>query len=217
MGTDYKTRIKIDGEVKLCKYSSYDGYAAEKEIRNFFTLCNLKKMKSEVRKLQVADCDWFEETSNRMGLQYNKNTQEFDSESDRNTFFKAFPELTFRYSIQEFLQDVYNGNIVRTPLDEFIDEKYICYIITVDLDNDTITVKSDTTYTLPLTLMYTDTHTVILKSKSGNSVLYKCAACKSTEVLRNFKYCPMCGRKKLRVIPIPDGWTDKYREKRYRY
>lgn len=217
MGTDYKTRIKIDGEVKLCKYSSYDGYAAEKEIRNFFTLCNLKKMKSEVRKLQVADCDWFEETSNRMGLQYNKNTQEFDSESDRNTFFKAFPELTFRYSIQEFLQDVYNGNIVRTPLDEFIDEKYICYIITVDLDNDTITVKSDTTYTLSLTLMYTDTHTVILKSKSGNSVLYKCAACKSTEVLRNFKYCPMCGRKKLRVIPIPDGWTDKYREKRYRY
>lgn len=218
MSLDCKVKIKIDGAIKLCKYSIRHADITEYQIRHLFSICDLEKMKTMVRKSQVADPDWFKETADKMGLFYNIDAEEFDLDSENDAFFTTYPELTFGYPAYKFLCDLYNGKVVRTPMDGDMPEKRITYVITVDLDNNTITVhhNGEEPYTLPLTMLYTDRYTTVMtKSGLNGSVLYKCAACKSVKLMRSFNYCPMCGRKKLRIVPIPDNWSDDYKEKEY--
>lgn len=215
MGTSYKTRITIDDTVKICKYSKFDGYDAEKRIREFFTNCDIDKMKDLVRKVTPTDLDYVKQLTTNAKIGWDYDTDRFHSEDDSRRFFRMFPEFSYSQSIWNLLPMIYNGELDRVPYVD-VEEKYMSFIIDVNLDSDKITVCKyhGTPYTLPLQMMYTDDTTTIIKVEG---IGYECTACKYKRIRKEFAFCPMCGRKILREVPIPTGWTDDYKEKDYNH
>ncbi len=215
MGTDYKTRIIVDGEIKVCKYSRYNGYAAEQHIREFFTSHDLQIMRNAVRGMSEVDTEYVKSLSDSIGVSYDPAKDTFETDDERSEFYSTFPEFSFSQSIWDLLYGIYNGNVKRVPYTDF-DETYIIYIIDINLDRNEIHVShGETSYTLRLQMLYSKQYTTFLINSDNGIKTYRCAACKSITISNRFKYCPMCGRKRIRSINTPKYWHIDYKEKKY--
>lgn len=129
------------------------------------------------------------------------------------SFSDYFPNFLIHKHISDLLPMIYDGTVTRVPYVD-VDEKYLDYVIDVNLDRDEIIVCAydDPPYTLKLRMLYTDKSTTFIKIEDAN---YECAACKYKRIQKEFMFCPICGRKLLREIPLPVDWTDEYKEKDY--